>query len=125
MSTPNLYTQLYVRFTKFYLSCLKSSNPIITYVANLSKNNFTNVSFNIRSVLSFLYICNVNSNDLCLIEKLRKVCEDKFSSLDVEEVPIALAIKELLEVRDNVFNFTPVFSSRDLNIFIYSLCVDT
>ena len=127
MSVSNLMTQLYIRFMKFYFSCLNSSNPIIIYDASLSKSCLSKVGFNIRSVLSLLHVSDVNLNDSesALISKLRKICEANFSFGDDEEVATALAISELVDDRGGHIYFAHFFYQGDLNFFIYSLCVET
>lgn len=127
MNMRNFITQLYSRFMKFYMSCLRSSNPILTYVIKLSKTSFSKVGLNIRSTLSLLNISSVNlcDNDSIVFERLIKVCEEKFSLVDDEEVAIAFGIEELLNVRDCICELEDNFTRTDVEFLILALCVDT
>ena len=122
---PHPLTQLHVRFLKFYLSCINSGNSVVRYTSALSIESSSNVGFNIRSIFYFLRISEIDCSDdsFILIAKLRDACNVEFSNVSDWDVTVIISLRELLNVRDDIYAIDMNFTRDDLNFFILSLYV--
>ena len=105
--------QLLSRFLNFYHSALLSDNPIVTLCAKLSQYSNSVVAKNRRLLL---YTLNNNGSALECVSVTKVLNDNK------EINHVALTIRELCNVRDNILSTD--LTSSEINSIIEELCVN-
>ena len=101
MNSPNIADQLFQRFKSFHVKSLNSQNFFVRNFTLSLPFSRSSAAFNRRHILSHSH--NVNVNNI-----------DDFST--------SLCIKELCNIRDNVFSINEQFTNFDVKSMIDLLC---
>ena len=112
---PALQNLQLSRFATFSMGCLRSKNPLITYLFTVANQSHSAVGSNIHTLLSSLHLHD--TSDLTIRHK--QILNTKHLLLSDDLKCLATAIFDLCVMRDSK-DFS-MFSKSELSQFIFSL----
>jgi hypothetical protein len=126
-----LYDEICCRVLRFHFGCLKSSNPIVSFVCRHALTCARALSPHGRNII---VLCNrynipysliVNNN--CSAEVFRKFNDFQFNVYSESELCRLSVLYELLMLKNNIYEFSPchqMLDQNDIDFCINDLCTD-
>lgn len=118
--TPDLQTQLVMRFSKFVFKCLHNSNAIVRLCTKLCFSSTSSVNSNVTLMRSRL---SISSSDLFVSPPLSRMLYARWrASVDEAHIERCALITELLNSRDGLIE-TPL-NRNELEFMLSFVCIE-